>query len=147
MCRKALQVRALHTPPQRMKGEKMLRLYKGRYLIAVYDNNDQFVDCATSIMQLKMFKSKSVYSQISRNQFFSMRKYKIYLIDCLEKHDDVFAEEDEIFLQDLQCYKSKTDIYKSLAEKYGKSLRTIQRLVSKGKIKIEDELGEVGNVI
>lgn len=76
-----------------------------------------------------------------------MKKYNIYLIDCLKKHDDVFAEEDEIFLNELNCYPRKTDIYKSLAEKYGKSMRTIQRLVSKGKIKLENELGEVGNVI
>lgn len=125
----------------------MLRLYKGRYLIAVYDQFDRFVDCATSIKGLKMFKPSSAYSQISREQFFSMRKYKIYLIDCLEKHDDVFAEEDEIFLNELKCYPRKTDIYKSLAEKYGKSMRTIQRYISNGKIKLEDELGEVGNVI
>ena len=117
----------------------MLRLYKGRYLIAVYDKNDRFVDCATSIMQLKMFKSNSVYSQISRNQFFSMRKYKVYLIDCLEKHDDVFAEEDEIFLQEESSVK-KIDVYLALADKYHKSLRTIQRWVSAGKINVEQEL-------
>lgn len=125
----------------------MLRLYKGRYLIAVYDQFDRFVDCATSVKGLKMFKPSSTYSQISRKQFFSIKKYKVVLIDCLEQHDDIFAEEDKIFLQEEQCVKSKTDIYKTLADKYGKSLRTIQRYISNGKMKLEDELREVENVI
>ena len=124
-----------------------MRLYKGKYLIAVYDKDDNFVECATSVVELKVISTNTYYEQATRQDItkHKFRKgYKVFLIDCLEKHDDIFAEEDEIF---LKCVNSKTDIYKMLADKYGKSFKTIQRYIKNGKIKLKNELREVENVI
>lgn len=119
----------------------MVNLYKGRYLIAIYDKYDNFIDCGISVRELRLLKHSSVYSQISRNEFFNSEKcYKVVLIDCLEKHNDIFAEEDEIFLKSELCYSSKTDLYNKLMEKYDKSLRTIQRWCSIGKINLDKEI-------
>lgn len=121
----------------------METLYKGKYLIAVYDKDDNFIDCATNIVELKVFKPQTYYGQATRKDItkHKFRKgYKVFLIDCLEKHYDIFAEEDEIFLNEQKICNSKMDIYEKLTKKYGKSLRTIQRWVSIGKINIDNEL-------
>ena len=119
-----------------------MALYKGRYLIAIYDNDDNFIDCATSVKDLWFKNPKSTYSEISRGQFFHrQRDYKVYLIDCLEKHDDIFKEEDEIFLKEEALLgRTKGAIYKELLKKYNIGLRTLQRYLKSGKISLEKEM-------
>lgn len=117
-------------------------LYKGRYLIAVYDKNDNFIDCATSLSELKFIQRQSVYSQISHKQFFGERKFvNVYLIDCLEKHNDCFKEEDEIFLREFGRNPE------TIAKNLGISRRTYYRWLQKGKIKLEPEMEGEKNVI
>ena len=58
-----------------------------------------------------------------------MRKCKVFLIDCLEKHDDVFKEEDEIFLEENLGTDRKMEI---LAQKLGISKRTAYRYKKRG---------------
>ena len=117
----------------------MARLFKGRYLIALYDEEDNLVEVADNPRKLMHFKNrpKSFYEQRCRGDK-RMQKCKVFLIDCLEKHDDVFAEEDEIFLEE---YKAEINNYKSIDEKMqeianeiGVSKRTIYRWKSNGKL-------------
>lgn len=102
-----------------------MNLYKGRYLIAVYDKDDYLIDVACSVKELKnISKKRSVYSSISRNIHHKSPVHKYHLIDCLEKHNDIFAEEDEIFLKsDFLEHKTIQQIAKEL----GISERTLYR--------------------
>lgn len=75
-------------------------LYKGKYLIAIYDKDERLVAVATKPSELKKIMNKaSFYSGISRKKHKHRPMKHIFLIDCLEKHNDIFAEEDEIFLR------------------------------------------------
>lgn len=116
----------------------MSNLYKGRYLIAVYDEEDNFIDCATSVVGLKNLHKKSVYSQISRGKFWGVRnKMKTILIDCLEKHDDIFAEEDKIFLEEINKEDLRRAELRKRAEQLGITLGTLLKWLSTGQVKIE----------
>lgn len=102
-----------------------MELYKGRYLIAVYDKDDYLIDVACSVKELKCpTKKSSVYSSISRNVHHKSPTHKYYLIDCLEKHNDIFAEEDRIFLESLP---PKKQTLKEIAKEMGVSERTLYR--------------------
>ena len=112
-----------------------MSLYKGRYLIAVYDDNDNFIDCGTSIKELTFMKHRTIVEQLSRGSFFTKKKKHIYLIDCLEKHNDCFNEEDEIFLKEIgNKPTTKTARYELLAKRFGVGLRTIYRWEQLGKL-------------
>ena len=106
-----------------------MRLYKGKYLIAVYDEDGYIVDCATRVRDLHTIKKGTCLKQISRGTSDKHTKqYTVYLIDCLEKQDDIFKEEDEIFLEEeKQLYDTKMDIYKEVARRNKMSLRTLFR--------------------
>lgn len=112
-------------------------LYQDKYLIAVYNNKDEFIDCQTSIEAFKKPHPRTIRLLLKHKKLPS--KYKVYLIDCTETHDDVFAEEDEIFLQEEN---TKTTTKKEQLALYGKqhgiSLRTAWRWFAKGKIKPKD---------
>ena len=126
-------------------------LYKDRYLIAVYDKEDHLLDCVTSLKDVGFLSKDTIYSEVSRNAFFNnvhCGKYRVFLIDCLEEHDDCFKEEDEIFLEQEKRYSTKKSVYAKLAEKYGVNIRTIQRWVCDRKKNIINEVkGEMGDVI
>lgn len=112
-----------------------IKLYKNRYLIAIYDRNDRFVACGTSLYDFKDFKANTVYHMLRENRF---GKYRAYLIDCLQPHEDVFAEEDKLFLAceeqfcEEQRLGKKTELFKMLAKERGVSLRTIWRRYKMG---------------
>ena len=112
-----------------------MSLYKGKYLIAIYDKKDNFIECSTSIQELRFTNRETVVTRISKNDLFKSRKYNIFLIDCLEKHDDIFAEEDKIFLNE-ENLESREENFEKIAKEFGKSVRTIKRYFYKGLIKI-----------
>lgn len=115
------------------------RLYKGRYLIALYDKNDMLVDVGINPYDLKCTKvPNSLYQNICRERY-SLFGYTLHFIDCLEIHDDIFKEEDELFLkqyaeivgEDLSAVKK----IEQKAKKLGISNRTAYRWKAKGKLK------------
>ena len=114
----------------------MLKLYRGRYLIALYNKEDVLIDVGTKPSELKLFQNRlsSFYEQVSRKNksFFGC---KLYLIDCLEKHNDIFKEEDEIFLLEMDCIKAKDYKLGEIAKQLGISKRTAYRWKSQGKLK------------
>lgn len=110
-----------------------LNLYRGRYLIAVYDKDDRCVCVASNLKELeRMGNPCTLYSHLSR-QCYSSTPYSInarkkyYLIDCLEKHNDIFVEEDKLFLEEIEKIETIADIAKRL----GVSERTIFRRKAK----------------
>lgn len=111
-------------------------MYKGRYLIALYDKNDTLVDVGTVPSEIKLFKHRpqSFYEQTCRGDG---RLYgcRVYLIDCLEKHHDIFSEEDEIFLNEIIAIKGIDEQLKEIAKRNGVSKRTAYRWRKIGKIK------------
>lgn len=111
----------------------MSKLYKGRYLIALYDENDNLIDVGCLPSQLKLYKNRpqSFYEQKSRGDSL-FKNCKVYLIDCLEKHDDIFKEEDEIFLKE---YMETEDRIMEIAKLCGVSRRTVYRWRAKGLLK------------
>lgn len=115
------------------------RLYKGRYLIALYDKNDMLVDVGINPYDLKCTKApNSLYQNICRERY-SLFGYTLHFIDCLEIHDDIFKEEDELFLKQYADFVGKDlDTDKKMeqkAKKLGVSKRTAYRLKAKGKLK------------
>ena len=112
------------------------KLYKGRYLIALYDKNDILVDVGTLPSEIELFKRRpaSFYEQTCRGdgRLFGCR---VYLIDCLEKNNDIFSEEDEIFLEEIGAIKSVDKQLEEIAKRNGVSKRTAYRWRKIGKIK------------
>ena len=112
-------------------------LYNKKYLIAVYDAKDRLIDVGSSIDEITCMRPHYVYEKLSRQRDGIFRGPTIYLIDCLEQHDDIFKEEDDLFLQEIG-YKTrlpKTQAYTELGKKLGVSLRTIHRWIKLGKLK------------
>lgn len=113
------------------------KLYKGRYLIALYDKDDILVDVGMNPLDLFICanRPRSLYEDISRgrNVIFG---YTIHLIDCLETHDNVFQEEDKIFIDEFK--DSFTNIEERIiakAKELGISRRTAYRWKAQGKLK------------
>lgn len=114
-----------------------MKLYKDRYLIALYDKNDYLIDVGAEPKELNFFRSRvsSFYEQVSRGDK-RYRGCKMFFIDCKEKHEDVFKEEDELFLEEIEnSKKGKDEKLKEIAKKLGISKRTAYRWVKNGKIK------------
>ena len=113
----------------------MKGLYKGRYLIAVYDRNDYLVDVGLSVKELHCVK-RITHQMFSKTTHGGYQSRKYYLIDCLEKHDDIFAEEDEIFLQEINRIPTCAEEAKRL----GVNIRTYFRHKAKGTLyKLENK--------
>lgn len=115
------------------------KLYKGRYLIALYDSDDRLVDVGLNSFELLTCKAnpRSIYQNVSSGRE-SIFGYTIHLIDCLEEHDDVFKEEDELFLKDIEGLTKEFGVeeqMKAVAKKYGISKRTAYRWKAQGKLK------------
>lgn len=114
----------------------MEKLYKNKYLIAKYDTEDHLIAVGTSPIEVGMEK----YEIQRAADNGKGKKYKIYLIDCTEKHDDIFAEEDEIFLQ-MFTRRSRTQAYEEYAKNHQMSVRSVQRRIKDNKLTYEG--GEV----
>lgn len=114
------------------------KLYKGRYLIALYDKDDMLVDVGINAVELLTCSARphTFYENVAkgRNSIFG---YTIHLIDCLEQHDDIFAEEDKIFLDQLLLSKEHSIEERIIAKakELGISKRTAYRWKSQGKLK------------
>ena len=116
------------------------RLYKNRYLIALYDRDDEYC-CGVfdNIEELSVFVDvkflKCVISRAIKNYkvlpSISYGKYNYYFIDIYEKHNDCFADEDKEF---LKYYENERPLSASeYATKIGVSQRTFMRDLAKYK--------------
>lgn len=103
-----------------------MQLYKNRYLIAIYDKNDNLIDVACNPAELNGYKHPQ--SMISRIYHGKANTNKIYLIDCLEEHNDCFAEEDKLFLEFLTSKKHQTnqEVAKELGIYHKKTFKPVQ---------------------
>lgn len=90
----------------------MSKLYRNRYLIAVYDGSDEHLlgvfdrpDDMKSLMGVNGVGVRVIVSRamqyVDKPRIAKNYKYSLHFIDIYEKHDDCFAEEDAIFLKEL----------------------------------------------
>ena len=104
----------------------MKGLYKGKYLIAVYDKSGYLLDVACSPSELTCFKSQRIaieyINQIANGHRVSDR---IFLIDVTEKQHDVFAAEDQLFLEHIEITRKRTN--KEIIKELGINERTYYR--------------------
>ena len=78
----------------------MQKLYRGKYLIAIYDNNDELIEVAGDPRELKTYNNeKTARSVISRAFTHRLNAKNIYFINVFDAKDDIFAEEDKEFLK------------------------------------------------
>lgn len=115
-----------------------MKLYKQKYLIAVYNKDDFLVDVVDTVKELKFLNYRSVHTTLSKKRKNLHAKYKYFLIDVYEPHNDIFQEEDELFKKFIK----KSNLYikerdEIIAKKLGISTRTFYRWKQIGKIKID----------
>lgn len=93
-----------------------------KFLYAIYDRKDCFIDCDFSLK--KITKKKAFLSQYEKKQ----NQIKICKIS-LEPQDDVFQEEDKIFIEEEHA---NVFTGAEFAKIFGVSQRTIWRRKAKG---------------
>lgn len=111
----------------------MKGLYRGRYLIAVYDKDGYIVTTATDYRELAKslgMSEQGIISHIKRDSGKLRGRFRVELIDALEEHNDVFAEEDEIFLKHTENTRRLTD--SECAKRFGCNFRTFERHAKAG---------------
>ena len=118
----------------------MKGLYKGKYIIALYDEDDYLKDVGAMTSELCCFENYNYMHSHICHCFAGRRTDKrLYFIDVTKKYNDIFAEEDEIFLQFIKDNYKKTDA--EIAASLGVSYRTYMRYKSKGILhKLENKL-------
>lgn len=115
----------------------MGNLFKGRYIIAVYDANDDedLLGVFDNSNDMKEFlQTEYADTVISRYiktfgtfPIIRCNKYTFYFIDVIEKHNDVFIFEDKEF---LKCYKkSRTNKQVAYCKRNNISRRTYYRRI------------------
>lgn len=104
-----------------------MRYYKGKYLIAIYDENDMLIDVGCNANEITKYKIKSLHEMLARQSNGKSIHKKLFLIDITEKHDDIFSFEDELFLKTFpnSPYVSTKEHARSL----GISKRTYERKI------------------
>lgn len=112
-------------------------LYKGKYLIAIYDG-DELVDVGFNRRELKTQASRrldaveqALAHAITRNGDRDEIHSKYFFVDCYKVHDDIFKEEDEAFIEFI---KQELDFRtcEEKAKELGVSLRQYFRLLKGG---------------
>lgn len=112
----------------------MQHLYKGRYLIAVYANNDEdLLGVFDNPKDMEDFLGTKYAREIIARYIQTFKtfpviacnRYVFHFIDVYEEHDDVFAEEDKIFIEMIP--KSKTQLMKEYCKKHRVSRKTYYR--------------------
>lgn len=91
-------------------------------LYALYDCNDNFVDCGFSLNEMQITQNRAWYLR------HKSKRFRLCIIP-LEPKDDVFFEEDKIFIEEnmYDCYKKS-----ELAKIYNCSERAIYRRKVRG---------------
>lgn len=92
-----------------------------KVLYAIYDKDDNFIDCGFSLEQLGINNSKTISWR------YKSKYRKLYRIP-LEKQDDIFLEEDEAFIEEFSRQVFTNVEY---AKYLGISLKTFYRLKAK----------------
>ena len=108
----------------------MGKLFCDRYLLARYDNNDRCVAVGES-----PYDVGTTYSTLSHKNstiYFGV-DYKIYLIDCMEQHEDIFQQEDKTFLEEMD-YRNKSQKVRDYAIANNIHFRSAWRYLQRGKI-------------
>lgn len=102
-----------------------MNFFKGKYIIALYDDNDKWKATYNNLIELnkKYYKKRRETLQQEMRIIFNLQKqgifthkflgYNVFFIDVYEKHNDCFQEDDVEYLK-LYGNKSNKDIIKEL---------------------------------
>lgn len=95
-----------------------------KILFALYDTDDNFINCGYSLKEIGL---SYMQSYLRQHESTNQRLYRI----PLEPQNDIFKAEDEAFLKEFkeECYTNK-----ELAEILGISERTLNRRKLKEKL-------------
>ena len=119
--------------------------YKGRYLIALYEDDEllRYVfDKGSDLAKFLCRETTVITSQLTRCFYneeltTNIDNYKIYLIDTQETHNDQFKQEDKIFNDYIK--KENTNSMKSYCQEHQISCRTYFRRKKLGLINFKKE--------
>lgn len=100
-------------------------LYRGRYLLAVYDQDDRLLGVETKLQGLQKYYNVNGNYNVAFDWCMKHQKIKLVLIDCLESHDDCFKEEDKKFLEFVESHHKKSS--QEMSQEIKASLRTYER--------------------
>ena len=89
------------------------RLYKNKYLIAVYDERDFCIGVYDNLKELRKITKYADLNQAIYRGKVAREKIKIYLINCFETHNDIFKSEDKQFINFLKTNGIGTNEQKS----------------------------------
>ena len=89
----------------------MKGLYRGRYLIAVYDKNDMLIGVADNAKELaKWYKNEHVAASCMNHAIEKdIVDNRLFFIDIFESHTDCFRLEDKKFLDFILKEYGKLD--------------------------------------
>lgn len=99
----------------------MGRLYRNKYLIAVYDKTDEVLlgvfEKPSEMKDLMGMEVATVATivwrairYVEQPQVVRNYKYVLHFIDVFEKHDDCFAYEDALFLKEFGYQEVKDEV-------------------------------------
>lgn len=100
-------------------------LYRGRYLLAVYDQDDRLLGVETEVQGLQKYYNVNGNYNIAISWCMKHQKKKLVLIDCLERHNDCFKEEDKKFLEFVESHHKKSQ--QEISQEIKASVRTYYR--------------------
>lgn len=110
----------------------MGKLFCDRYLLARYDDNDRCV--AVGEQPYDVGLSYQHFSHRRKGEpYYRGKGYKIYLIDCMETHGDIFNYEDKEFLKEMD-YRNKSQKIIEYAIANNMGSRTVWEHLRQGKI-------------
>ena len=128
----------------------MKGLYKGKYLIGLYDKEDYPLFIADNAVEfIKAYRRlfgvsdrTRVYRSLKQLRqkncsCYENTKFKAYLIEADDVTHDCFEDADKDFINFISDNRKKTN--DDIAAEMGISLRTFYRRKAKGKIKIPSE--------
>lgn len=86
----------------------MKGLYRGKYIIAIYDKDDYLIDVACMPTELLSYDTRNVAESLMSKIFNGKRKCnRVYFIDVTKRYKDVFIEEDRLFLKEVKKWTIK----------------------------------------
>lgn len=137
--------------------EKVSKLYKNRYLIAMYDMQDEWILTYDNVDQISkdlgLDYFETVLSRRIREQgtfpIITIGRRKFCFIDVLEEHNDCFKEDDKKFMEFIEkrCMITIADFCRERGIPERSFYRNVYRMRGKLPYKYKEEIDEYYSII